>query len=204
MYNSIPRFAYNPLKLLSKWQKRLPGDTKEKVKNGKIRLLDAVVTIKANITGASSDQQLIKTETVKKRSVYDFDGDKLTKSQSLTLRAVKVGYATHATETSPLRAYSSKQAGVDNALLTAVLVISQFGNEILRLPMWVFFAEEIGRELNADDSNVFNLRNNVVIIEDNPVKMFIEFADGQTVAGGAGGVQHFAEISLIGDLTRQS
>ncbi len=179
----------------------LPPETAAALKQGALKMTDANLYLRVNVTGKSGILKLIDETTIKQVGITNFDGNTLSKFVNQVVEKLRAGYATHATETDPSKMkYTTKYGDVDTAILNSVVTIKLNEAPILEVPTARLFSEEVSRGAIGSGFDAYIIDNPPILIEEMKISLEIEFPKTGTVNATA---QHFLELYLQGQRTAQ-
>ncbi|WP_020532972.1 hypothetical protein [Flexithrix dorotheae] len=179
----------------------LPPETAMALEKHALKLTDANLYLRADVTGKAGILKLIDETTIKQVGITNIDGNKLPKFVNQVVEKLRAGYATHATETDPSKLkYTTKYSAVDTAILNSVFTIKLNEAPVLEVPTARLFSEEVSRGAIGSGYDAYIIDNPPVLIEEMKISMEIEFPKTGSVDSGA---KHFIELFLQGQRTAQ-
>lgn len=152
---------------------RLSQQLRADVAAGKAVLDDQTMEIKKEISGGSIVDLLDGTSD-RVTGINSFDKDKLKQGRAFIFDQVALNYATHATD-SGLEGKIEYNVAPPKELQNAVLVISQNGREVLRIPVRDVANIETGQNSQDEYKQLKSLR---YLIDDQEVKVQLHFPPG--------------------------
>jgi len=159
----------------------------------RVRLTDHTVFVRKNITGASSNFDVIDATTEKIDGVSSIKGTRLTKNQAVIFSEIALGYA----EGDP-----NQEGGVTYrdsniaALRNAMFVITQNNREVLSIPV-ADLLRPAGTSLNASDK-YYKLGGLGFLVDDEEMDWQLKFPAGVAMPAPATGKQHYLEVFIKG------
>jgi len=175
-------------------QGNFSGDTARKLSEGEIVLRDNVEYVRREVVpGGRID--LVKSGDDESIGISTFVGNKLEKHINHVITAMRVAYASDAAsgKVSEL-AYKNDAATIPAFLQSSHLVVEQDSKTLLRMPIAAFT-----RPANESDSAFNELSAFILLREEVPFKIAIEFPDALT----AGANKSYIEVALKGMATYQ-
>lgn len=175
-------------------QGNFSGDTAKKLVDGDIVLRDNVEYVRREVVpGGRVD--LVKSGDDEAVGISSFVGNKLEKHINHVITAMRVAYASDAAsdKTSEL-GYKNDAATIPSFLQSSHVVIEQDSKTLLKMPVSAFT-----RPANESDSAFVDLSAFILMREEVPFKIAIEFPDTLT----AGANKSYIEVALKGMATYQ-
>lgn len=182
---------------------QLNRQTQVDISNAQLKLYDADMYIRTDISGAAGIVELIDETTEKRAGTTNFNANKLPKSVNMVVEALRAGYGT-TTDVSgitdpALVKYSNGYGAVPAALANAELVISLNDKPVLEIPVQRLLAEDANtRTIGTEDA--YNLGALQLIKEEEPVSIALRFPKGVSMPAVD---NYFFELHLIGAKTGQ-
>ncbi len=182
-------------------QDLFPKQTLAELKAGKVRFIDSDITHTAEISEAGGIYDLLRTTNDKEVGKSDFDSNKLEQGVNVAVGRIKIGYGKDATvnnTTADKIAYSSDVSVFPVELLRAKLIIKQDGKTLMKLPVERFTVSDKSAKTQGEE-DVLHLGTPVILIEQKPIDIQLEFNPGAGITAGAD--DHFIQVRLIGTET---
>ncbi len=183
----------NAFTFLTEAAKILSAELQQLIANNNIRLTDHTVFVRKNITGASSNFDIIDATTEKIDGVSSIKGTRLTKNQAVVFSEIALGYA----EADP-----NKEGGANYgpssiaALRNANLVITQNTREVLNLPV-ADLLRPVGTSL-SNAEKYYQLGGFAFLVDDEEMKWQLQFPSGESMPAPATDKQHYLEVFIKG------
>lgn len=180
----------------------LDADTKERLRNGKIKLEDASEYIRRQITGQAGTNQLITNTSVEKVGVISFDKARLNDGEHLIVKSIRLSFASVApggTDDAAQVVYDPKlRDDLPPAIYGANLNITQDNKIVFTHPVADLLLD--GVQQGTPKSNAYILDNWKLIAAGRPFGMELQYAEDLAVPAAAV-AKWFAEIRLYGSRT---
>ncbi|WP_271765944.1 hypothetical protein [Aquimarina algiphila] len=171
----------------------LSSELQQLLGNGRVRLTDHTVFVRKNITGGSSNFDVIDATTEKIDGVSSIKGTRLTKNQAVVFSEIALGYGLD----DPNKEGAVKYGNTDiPALRNATFVIIQNNREVISLPV-ADLLRPTGNGLNASDK-YYDLGALAYLVDDEEMEWQIKFPAGVAMPAPATGKAHYLEVFLKG------
>ncbi|WP_282080877.1 hypothetical protein [Aquimarina algiphila] len=172
----------------------LSSELQQLISSNRVRLTDHTVFVRKNITGASSNFDVIDATTEKIDGVSSIKGTRLTKNQAVIFSQIAIGYAEAAPNSEGSAQYGNTDIG---ALRNALFVITQNNREVLSLPV-ADLLRPTGNGLNSSDQ-YYKLGGLAYLVDDEEMDWQIKFPAGVAMpAPVTAGNAHYFEVFLKG------
>ncbi|SHJ45270.1 hypothetical protein [Aquimarina spongiae] len=164
------------------------------IQGERVRLVDHTGYVRKNITGASSNFDIIDSETEAIKGVSTIKGQRLRKNEAHIITQLAVGYGSIDNAGNE----GAAQYGHTNiaALRNANLVISQNNREVLNLPLADLIRPN-GDDMNSSDQ-YYKLSAFAYLVDDEDFEMQVIFPNGVAMPAVVGSANHYLEVMWKG------
>ena len=186
--------------LLAK-KSKFPKQTLTDLQQGKLRFMDSDITHTAEISEAGGIYDLLRTTNDKEVGISDFDSNKLESGVNVAVGRIKVAYGKAASTDNKKAneiAYSSDVSVFPEELKKAKLIVKQDNKTELKLPVERFTVGDKSPKTQGEE-DVLHLGTPVILVEQKPVNIQLEFNPDQGITAGAD--DHFIQVRLMGTET---
>ncbi|WP_281990519.1 hypothetical protein [Aquimarina aggregata] len=163
------------------------------INSGNVRLNDHTIFVRKNITGASSNFDVIDATTEKIDGVSSIKGTRLTKNQAVVFSQISLGYAEGDANQEGNVPYGNTRIA---ALRNALFVITQNGREVLSVPV-ADLLRPSGASMNASDK-YYELGGFSFIVDDEDMEWQLKFPAGVSMPAPSTDKEHYLEVFLKG------
>ncbi|WP_271770443.1 hypothetical protein [Aquimarina algiphila] len=171
----------------------LSSELQQLISSNRVRLTDHTVFVRKNITGASSNFDVIDATTEKIDGVSSIKGTRLTKNQAVIFSQIALGYAQDDPNMEGAAEYGNTHIG---ALRNALFVITQNNREVVSLPVADLLRPK-GTGLNSSEQ-YYKLGGLAYLVDDEEMDWQIKFPAGVAMPAPAAGKEHYLEVFLKG------
>ncbi len=194
-------FFGNPgLDALARNSARFGNKTREQ--SGNLVAYDYTLYVRRDITVKNGVFRMIEADSIKTKGISNIDKNRLPEGDNFAIEKIWIAEGNHATTLDPknITNYTNVMSSVQAEFRQAELVITQDTKELLRLPVSSILAG--GANTTGSKKDVaYSLENNpVVLIENVPFEINIEFPAAQG-AFSASALKFHAEVELFGKKT---
>lgn len=158
--------------------------------SSKAVLDDQTLELKAEIAGGSTIE-LLDATTERVDGICSFDKNRLQSGRAFVFDQIALNYATHATD-SNLEGSIEYSTKAPKELQNALLIISQDGRDVLRLPVRDVHNIVTG---NASSDEYKQLKSLRYLVDERPIEIKIKFAPGVSLDGTK---KHYVYLRLNG------
>ena len=179
---------------------QLDSETANAIFSGRVKAQEAAYTLRFNNVGDTGIKEYLNETTTKQQGISDFHQGYLPKGRNFVCTGIRLAATNHATINDPKKMadYSTVTSNWDPALYGGKLVVTQNDKVVIELPCHVLGTPAAAAS-NVGAEDAFELENPVTFEEGKKLKVWIEYADGETVDINS---QAFGEITFFGMETR--
>jgi len=171
----------------------LSSELQQLLDQSRVRLTDHTIFVRKNITGASSNFDVIDATTEKIDGVSSIKGTRLTKNQAVVFSQISLGYATADPNKEGGGAYGSTDIA---ALRNATFVITQNNREVVSIPVADLLRPR-GASLSSSEK-YYKLGGFAYLVDDEEMEWQLKFPSGEAMPAPADGKAHYLEVFIKG------
>ncbi|GAA4274968.1 hypothetical protein U6A24_12650 [Aquimarina gracilis] len=163
------------------------------IEQQRVRLTDHTIFVRKNITGASSNFDVIDATTEKIDGVSSIKGTRLTKNQAVVFSQIALGYA----EADPNKEGGATYGSTNIAALrNATFVITQNNREVVSIPV-ADLLRPSGTSLSSSEK-YYKLGGLAFLVDDEEMEWQLKFPAGESMPAPAAGKAHYLEVFIKG------